>query len=294
MGTESQAYDKKLFKADIKPNWCPGCGDYGLLSASTKALSKLKFQPSNVVIISGIGCSSSFPHWTNAYGIHMVHGRALPAATGVKMVNPELTVIAVGGDGDGYGIGIGHFIHSARRNLDITYIVMNNQIYGLTMGQSSPSSQLGHVTLTAPQGVDELPINPLALSLGAGASFVARGFSGDSKHLQVIIEKALNHNGFSFIDVISPCITFNKLNTYEWFRKRVYKLDENHDQTDMEAAFAKSQEVNDRIPIGIFYKSERPSLHDLDPVTKNKIPVKEPLGFKAQGIDVQEVFNDFR
>ncbi|MHA1977339.1 MAG: thiamine pyrophosphate-dependent enzyme [Candidatus Hodarchaeales archaeon] len=294
MTVKNQKNYKEIFKADLKPNWCPRCGDYGLLSASVKALSKLDYRPNEVVLVSGIGCSSSFPHWTKAYGIHMLHGRALPAAAGVKMVNPELTVIAVGGDGDGYGIGVGHFVHTARRNLAITYMVMNNQIYGLTMGQASPSSQLGHVTITAPQGVDEQPINPLALALGAGASFIARGFSGDSNHLQAIIEEALNHNGFAFIDVLSPCVTFNKVNTYEWFRERVYKLDKNHDQSDISAAFYKSLEWGDRIPLGIFYKSKRPPLHKLDSVTKVKNPVKEPLGFKAQGINIQEVFNDFR
>ncbi|MHA2052954.1 MAG: thiamine pyrophosphate-dependent enzyme [Candidatus Hodarchaeales archaeon] len=294
MVVEGQKFNKRLFKASIKPNWCPKCGDYALLSATTKALAKLGYQPNEVVITSGIGCSSSFPHWTTAYGIHMLHGRALPAAAGVKMVNPDLKVIAVGGDGDGYGIGVGHFVHTARRNLAITYMVMNNQIYGLTMGQSSPSSQFGHVTITAPQGVDEQPINAISLSLGAGASFVARGFSGESAHLQGIIEEALNHNGFAFIDVLSPCVTFNRINTYEWFRKRVYKLDRSHDQGDITAAFAKAHEFGDRIPLGIFYKSDRPPLHELDPVTRAKNPVNEPLGFKAQGIDIQAIFDDFR
>ncbi len=282
------------FKAQgKKPNWCPGCGDHGLLSATIKTVEKKGLLPNEVVITSGIGCSSSFPHWTSAYGIHAIHGRALPPAIGVHMANPELTVISVGGDGDGYGIGGNHFIHTARRNPNITYMVMNNQIYGLTLGQASPSSQLGHITTTTPEGVEEEPINPIALALGAGATFVARAYTRDSKHLQMIIDKAMDHRGFAFVDVISPCVTFNKLNTYEWFNKRVYKL-EDHDTSDPSAAFGKAMEWGDKIPLGIFYQIDRPTLNDKNPVTRNKIPVKEPLGFNAQNIDMEEVFDEFR
>ena len=291
----SQDYDKKLFKGNVRPNWCPGCGDYGLLAATTKALARLGYQPHETVIISGIGCSSSFPHWTTAYGIHMVHGRALPAATGVHLVNPKLKVVVAGGDGDGYGIGVGHFVHASRRNLDMTYMVMNNQIYGLTLGQSSPSSQEGHVTLTTPQGVDERPINPITLSLGAGATFVARGFSGDNKHLQMIIEQALEHKGFSFIDVLSPCVTFNKLNTYDWFRNRVYKLeDENHDISNISAAFTKGVEWGDRIPIGVFYKKNYHTLVDTDRVASTQVAVKSKLGIDNTKQTKQQIFDEFR
>lgn len=285
----------KLFKGSVKPNWCPGCGDYGLLSATTKVLAQMGYEPHNTLIISGIGCSSSFPHWTTAYGIHMLHGRALPAAMGAKMVNPSLNVVVVGGDGDGYGIGAGHFIHAARRNLDVTYLVMNNQIYGLTLGQSSPSSQIGHITLTTPEGVDERPINPIALALGAGASFVARGFTGDTKHLAGLVQQAFEHTGFSFIDVLSPCVTFNKLNTYDWFRERVYKLDdENHDPTDIGQAFIRGQEWGKRIPLGIYYQSKMFALHQTDPTSRDRIPINEPLGFKKQNISYESVFNEFK
>jgi len=291
----TQEYDKKLFKGTVRPNWCPGCGDYGLLSATTKALSKQGYQPHETVIVSGIGCSSSFPHWTSAYGIHMIHGRALPAATGVHLSNPDLKVVTVGGDGDGYGIGVGHLIHAARRNLDITYMVMNNQIYGLTLGQSSPSSQEGHITLTTPEGVDERPVNPLSLTLGAGATFVARGFSGDNKHLQTIIEAALEHKGFSFIDVLSPCVTFNKLNTYDWFRDRVYKLEEEgHDRNDIQAAFGKALEWGDRIPLGILYQRRYHTLAESDRVVANQNPSKSPLGFSANKIDQESILDEFR
>lgn len=283
------------FLSHLKPNWCPGCGDHHLLSETVDTLEKLGYKPNEVVFVSGIGCSSSFPHWTSAYGIHALHGRAIPVAMGVKIANPELKVIAVGGDGDGYGIGMGHLVHAARKNVDISYMVMNNQIYGLTMGQASPSSQTGHVTVTSPEGVYENPINPIALALGAGASFVARGFAGDKKHLQSIIEAALKHKGFSIIDTLSPCVSFNKLNTYRWYRERVYKLEEsNHNFSHLDEAFIKAQEWGDEIPIGIFYKSDRPSIPEVDPVIGMKVPVKELLGFKEQGIDIQSIFDEYR
>jgi 2-oxoglutarate ferredoxin oxidoreductase subunit beta len=225
----------------------------------------------------------------------MLHGRALPAATGVKLVNPDLKVVVAGGDGDGYGIGVGHFVHTARKNVDLTYMVMNNQIYGLTLGQPSPSSQVGHITLTTPEGVGDRPINPIALALGSGATFVARGFSGDNKHLQSIIEQALQHRGFAFIDVLSPCVTFNKLNTYDWFRDRVYKLEEeDHDPSDLGAAFVKSQEWDQKIPIGIFYRSSQPTHHEVDPVSQSRIPVSEPLGLSSFNITPNEIFDEFR
>jgi len=288
-------YDKKLFVGTVRPNWCPGCGDYGLLSATTKTLAQMGYEPTSTVIVSGIGCSSSFPHWTSAYGIHMLHGRALPAAMGVKMSNPSLNVVVTGGDGDGYGIGAGHFVHACRKNADLVYMIMNNQIYGLTLGQSSPSSQMGHITLTTPEGVDERPVNGVSLALGAGATFVARGFTGDSKHLSMIIEEALKHKGFSFIDVLSPCVTFNRLNTFEWFKDRVYRLeDEDHDTSNIGVAFAKAQQWGDKIPTGIFYKSNEPVLNEVDPVTRNRIPVREPLGFKNQGVSSESVFDEFR
>jgi len=283
------------FIGDVKPNWCLGCGNYGLLTATTNALAKLGFKPNEVVFTSGIGCSSNFPHWTSVYGIHSLHGRSLPVAMGVRLTNPTLTVIAVSGDGDTYGIGMGHFIHAARRNLDMTCLVMNNQINGLTTGQYSPTSQLGHITITSPlNGVDEYPINPISLALGAGTSFVARGFSGNRKHLQSIIEKAIQHKGFAFVDVLSPCVTFNRLNTYSWFRERVYELGDDHDTTNICDGLIKAQEWGEKIPIGVFYQIMKPSLKDLDPTLQDRIPVNEPLGFKAQGINIQDILDEFR
>lgn len=285
----------KSFKGVVKPNWCPGCGDYGLLSATTKVLSNFGYETHEVVIVSGIGCSSSFPHWIKSFGVHSVHGRALPVATGVKLANPKLKVIVAGGDGDGYGIGVGHFVHTARKNVDLTYMVMNNQIYGLTLGQASPTSQTGQITMLTPDGVDERPINPISLALGAGSTFVARVFAGDSKHMRKIIKIAMEHEGFAFIDVLSPCVTFNKLNTYDWFKERVYKLEDiNHDQKNIGDAFVRSQEWGDKIPIGIFYQSQFPTQHNLDAVARDKIVVDEPLGFKAQDIDVESIFEELR
>lgn len=293
--TSQTKNQNKSFKGPVKPNWCPGCGDYGLLSATTKVLSDFDYKPHETVIISGIGCSSSFPHWTTAFGVHALHGRALPVATGVKLTNPNLKVIVAGGDGDGYGIGVGHFVHTARKNVDLTYMVMNNQIYGLTLGQASPTSQTGHVTLLTPEGVEERPVNPISLALGAGSTFVARVFAGDGKHMRKIIKTAMEHDGFAFIDVLSPCVTFNKLNTYDWFKERVYKLEEvNHDHANIGDAFVRSQEWGDKIPIGIFYQNQFPALHELDPVARNKIVVNEPLGFKAQGIDENSIFDELR
>lgn len=288
---------KEVKASDYKgprPSWCPGCGDYGLLSAMNKALAGLGYAPHEVVIVSGIGCSGNFPHFTSAYGFHSTHGRALPAALGMAMANPDLKIIVVGGDGDGYGIGAGHFIHAARRNLDITYTVMNNQIYGLTLGQSSPTSQMKHITLTTPEGVDERPINPMTLAIGAGASFVARTFSGEGKHLEEVLRKAIEHPGFSLVDDLSPCVTFNRLNTYDWFRERVYMLEETeHDKTDLNQAFAKALEWGEKIPLGILYQDEGVPLQKLDRTLKTGVnPANEPLGIKH--LDTNKLYSEFR
>jgi len=253
--------------ADLKtlgqPNWCPGCGNFPIWHALKRAIVELRLEPHNVVIFSGIGCSSKMPHWVNTYGFHGIHGRPLPIATGARLANNNLTVIAVGGDGDGYGIGIGHFIHAMRRNLNITYIVTNNQVYGLTTGQTSPTSDKGFTTKSTPTGVIEMPINPIALAIASEATYISRGFSKEMKHLTKLIVDGVRHEGFALIDVLQPCVTFNRKNTYEWFSKRVYKLEETgHDVTNKQAAFLKSLEWNDRIPIGLFYREIRPTYED--------------------------------
>ena len=264
---------KRLAMADLKgkvdPDWCPGCGDFGVLAAVEKALVELQIPNHNVVTISGIGCSSNFPGFINTYGMHTLHGRALAVATGVKLANHALTVLVTGGDGDGFGIGGNHFIHTMRRNVDLLYIVMDNQIYGLTTGQTSPTSRLGMKTKSMPFGNLEAPVNPITMALAAGATFVARGFSGEQKHLTELIKQGIQHKGFSFLDVFSPCVTYNHDNTYQWFRPRVKKLQDDpaYEPSDWLAAIEKSLLWGDEIPIGKFFeRTDVPSLHAAEPV----------------------------
>lgn len=255
-------------KGRVDPDWCPGCGDFGVLAALQKALVELQIPTHNVVTISGIGCSSNLPGYINTYGMHTLHGRALAVATGVKLANHELTVVVTGGDGDGFGIGGNHFVHTMRRNVDLLYIVMDNQIYGLTTGQTSPTSRVGMKTKSMPFGNIEAPVNPISLALAAGATFVARGFSGEQKHLTELMRQGILHKGFSFLDVFSPCVTYNHDNTYQWFRPRVKKLeDSGHDASDWTAAMEKSLVWGEEIPIGRFFeRTDVPSLHGAEPV----------------------------
>src|ERR1700688_4376713 len=257
------------FKGKVDPDWCPGCGDFGVLSAMQKAIVDLQIQPHNAVTISGIGCSSNLPGYISTYGMHTLHGRALAVATGVKLANHELTVFVTGGDGDGFGIGGNHFMHTIRRNVDLLYLSMDNQIYGLTTGQVSPTSRLGMKTKSTPFGSVEGPINPIAMALAAGGTFVARAFSGDQKHLTDLIKQGLLHKGFSFIDGFSPCVTYNHDNTYPWFKARVKRLedDASYDSSNWLMAMERSQIWGEEIPIGKFYQNtERPPLHAMEPV----------------------------
>ena len=256
-------------KGKVDPDWCPGCGDFGVLAAIQKALVELQIPNHDVVAISGIGCSSNLPGFINTYGMHTLHGRALAVATGLKLANHRLTVLVTGGDGDGFGIGGNHFIHTMRRNVDLLYIVMDNQIYGLTTGQTSPTSRLGMKTKSMPFGNLEAPVNPISLALAAGSTFVARGFSGDQKHLTDLIKKGIQHKGFSFLDVFSPCVTYNYDNTYQWFRPRLKKLedDSSFDPGDWTRAIEKSVIWGDEIPIGKFFeRNDIPPLHEAEPV----------------------------
>lgn len=288
-----EATTKQVYASGVKPIWCPGCGDFGVFAAITKALSDLKVDKSNAVIVSGIGCSSAMPQTFSTYGIHSLHGRLLPVASGSRLANHDLTVIGTGGDGDGYGIGVGHLIHTARRNINMTYIVMDNETYGLTTGQTSPTAMMGHKTKSTPFGVIEMPVNPLALAISAGATYVARGFSGDTVHLAELIKGAIQHKGFALVDVFSPCVTFNHDNTYEWFRPRIYKLDQsNHDPSNMASAFGKAVEDFqtdwEKIPIGLFYKNERPSYEELDITLKNGPLIKQPFPTREQIMKILE------
>ena len=240
-----------------------------MLAAIQKALVELQIPNNNVVAISGIGCSSNLPGFINTYGMHTLHGRALAVATGLKLANHELTVLVTGGDGDGFGIGGNHFIHTMRRNVDLLYIVMDNQIYGLTTGQTSPTSRVGMKTKSMPFGNIEAPVNPISLALAAGATFVARGFSGDQKHLTELIKQGIVHKGFSFLDVFSPCVTYNHDNTYQWFRPRMKKLEDDsaYDASDWTMAMEKSLLWGEEIPIGKFFeRTDVPALHAAEPV----------------------------
>ena len=260
----------KDFKGDVEPDWCPGCGDFGVLNSLQRAAAELGLQPHEIVTVSGIGCSSNLPGYINTYGMHTLHGRSLAFATGVKMANHELTVIAAGGDGDGYGIGGNHFTHTARRNVDLTYVVMNNQIYGLTTGQISPTSRPGQKTKSTPFGSVEYPLNPITSAIMNGATYVAQGYSGDIKHLTELIKGGIEHKGFSLINVYSPCVTFNLDNTHAFFKSRIKKLeDEGHDATDWVSACEKAMVWGDQIYIGKFFDiNEKESLNELEPVLK--------------------------
>jgi len=271
----------KDFKGKADPDWCPGCGDFGVLTALKQALVELNLRPHQVMTISGIGCSSNLPGYVSTYGMHTLHGRALAVATGAQLANHDLKIIVTGGDGDGYGIGGNHFVHSMRRNVDLTYIVMNNQIYGLTTGQISPTSTKGMKTKSTPTGSVENPIFPVSLAIAAGATYVARGYTGQVKHLVDLIKGGIQHKGFALIDTFSPCVTFNLDNTHEFFKHRTKKLEAmGHDPTDFAAAIQKSYEWGDEIPIGLFWKREDlPSLDQLEPILDEGGPLAHrPLG----------------
>ena len=244
------------YRSEHKPTWCPGCGDFGVLNALYRAIADLKLRSENLVIVSGIGCSSRLPEFVNAYGFHSVHGRLLPIATGIKLARPELEVIAVGGDGDGLAIGGNHFMHAARRNIDIAYIMMDNSVYGMTKGQPSPTSEMGMVTKASPYGVLEQPINPAALAVAFGATFVARGFSGRPKDLEALIVGAISHKGFAFVHVISPCVTF--LNSYDRWQTNTAEV-EAHNPEDRAEAFRLAS-LTEGVQLGVFYQKEEKTL----------------------------------
>ncbi|MCU0519742.1 MAG: 2-oxoacid:ferredoxin oxidoreductase subunit beta [Anaerolineae bacterium] len=267
MPDEPRASD---YKSDVKPIWCPGCGDYAVLAALMRAFAHLRLAKENITVASGIGCSSRFPTFLDTYGIHGIHGRVLPLATGIKLGRPETTVIAVGGDGDGFSIGGGHIPHAARRNVDLTYIVMDNNIYGMTKGQPSPTSPEGIVNKAAPYGAQEGPLNPILLALSYDVSFVARCYSGKIKELTDVLIEALKHPGFSLIQVLSPCVTY--YNTYDHYREITQPLPSSHDPTDRLAAIALALQTETQY-LGIFYRdSSRPSYGERFDAVRAKAP----------------------
>jgi 2-oxoglutarate ferredoxin oxidoreductase subunit beta len=277
--------DKSVYASQEKSTWCPGCGDFPILAALQRALIQLDIEPHEIIIVSGIGCGSKLPHYIRCNGFHTLHGRALPVAFGVKLANRDLEVITVTGDGDGYGIGGNHFIHMMRRNPDILHIVENNQVYGLTKGQFSPTSDYGYVTKTSPEGTIEQAINPLSIALCSGATFIARGFSGDIKHLTDLLVLALQHKGYKLIDILQPCVTFNRQNTYDWYKERVYKLEEeaDYDPQRRDMALQKTLEWGEAIPIGLIYKAEGiPTFEEQIPVLEEGPLFKQPLNRKVR------------
>jgi 2-oxoglutarate ferredoxin oxidoreductase subunit beta len=245
--------------------WCPGCGNFGILQAVKRALVKSGLKPHQVLFVSGIGQAAKTPHYLNANLFDGLHGRSLPVATGAKLANPNLVVIAESGDGCNYGEGGNHFLNAIRRNIDVTLIVHDNQIYGLTKGQASPTSQEGLVTRSQPNGVIMSPFNPIAVAVAMQAGFVARGFSGTVDHLADLIQEAIAHKGFSLVDVLQPCVTFNRVNTLQWYREHTYTLPSDHDPTDWDKAMKLAMQAN-KMPLGVIYRNERPSYHTRFPV----------------------------
>jgi len=269
----------KDLNTTARPTWCPGCGNFGIWNALKRALVDFGANPINTAIIGGVGCSGKIPHWVQTYGFHGLHGRTLPVATGLKLANQKLNVIAEGGDGDGYDEGTNHLIHACRRNVNLTYVVHNNQVFGLTKGQTSPTSDEGTISGTSPWGSRETPINPLALTISAHATFVARGYAADMPHLVSLLVAAMKHEGFAIVDILQPCVTFNHTNTYDWYNKRIYKIGPKekgrgkHDAKDRAAALAKSLEWGDEgIPVGIFYQEKRHGFgHDMPQLKKGTL-----------------------
>ena len=249
------------YRSEVKPTWCPGCGDYGVLNAVLNVMKEKGLDPKDIAVISGIGCSSRIPFFLSSYGFHSIHGRTLPLATGLRTSRPDVPVLVMGGDGDAFAIGGGHFIHGARRNLDVTYVVMDNSIYGLTKGQTSPTSHSGFATKTTPFGSIERAINPLLLAISSGATFVARGFSGQPRDLTELIRRGMDHKGFSFIDVYSPCATFNKMNTFKFYKESATRLPDSHDSGRLDEAMRMAM-IEDPLYVGVFYQAEAPSFDE--------------------------------
>ena len=273
----------------IEPAWCPGCGNFSILKAFQRAMADMQIDPCRVLMVSGIGQAGKFPHYAGGNVFNSLHGRTLPVAIGAKTVNPELTVIAVGGDGDGYAEGGNHFMHAIRRNHDITYMVHDNQVYGLTKGQASPTSDFGFITKTSPHGADP-SFNPIAVAIAGGAGFAARGFAGDIEHLSDIIKKGIQHRGFAFIDILQPCVSFNHVNTFAWYKNRVYRLEETgYDSSNRIAAFEKAQEWEEQIPIGLIYQQQKEIFEDRMPVLKDGPLVRRAL----DPMKVSELLDEF-
>jgi len=254
--------DKEIFSRQ-KPTWCPGCGLYGILEAMKRAACSLELDPASIVIVTGIGCHGRFPNYFLSYGFHGLHGRVVPVASGIKIVNPRLKVIGVSGDGDAYSIGLNHLLQAARRNIGLLIIVVNNRVFALTQGQASPTSPRGFISISTPFGTVEPPLDGLKLALGAGATFIARGFSGEVDHLAFLLESGLKHRGFALIDVLSPCVTHNKINTYDWYRKHIEILNQKDVfPADLSQAWSWLNQ-DDRFVLGVLHARQEETLEEL-------------------------------
>lgn len=264
--------------------WCPGCGDWGISISIKSAFVQLGLDPSSVAVVFDIGCSGNMNDVLNAYAMHALHGRSIVTAVGVKLAHHTMPVVVIGGDGGLYGEGGNHFLHACRGNHDITVIVHDNSVYGLTTGQVAPTAAHGYKSKSTPQGIIEVPVNPLTLSLTQGASFVAQGFAGDVNTVIDLIKKGIQHKGFSLVNVLQPCVTFNKVNTYQYYLQRTYKLDASYDRTDYHAALAKTQEFNEeKYPIGVLYQSDRPAYHEQIGQLPKDISLRNRPAFKDFG-----------
>lgn len=285
----------KQYRSDIEPTWCPGCGDFAVTSAICKAFSEIGVNPDLSMLVSGIGCSSRLPLWMSSFGFHSCHGRALPVAIGVKLARPELTVVVTSGDGDAFSIGGGHLSPPARRNMDLTLIVMDNRLYALTKLQASPTSREGLKGSTTPYGTIDTPINTLSLMMTYGATFVAQAYAGNPKVTGDIIRQAIEHKGFSFVNIFSPCPTFNKVDTFQFYRPRILNIDETHtDKADRVKAFELAETTNDhttdseaKIPIGVFYKKEQQTYGE-------KVQALKERFNGSDDYDVKEIYERFK
>ncbi len=268
------------YQSDIWNDWCPGCGDFGIVAAMYRAFAELDLPPEKTVVVSGIGCSGKTPHFLEVNGVHTLHGRAIPFATGLKLANPELNVVVNGGDGDLLGIGAGHFVALGRRNIDLTIILHNNTVYGLTKGQASPTLKRGLRPKALPKPNIQDDVNPISLALASGFTFVARGYSMMTEHLKELIKRAIQHKGAALIDVLQPCVTYDNIHTVEYYKKRVYKLEDvgwspvvekiDEKEEKIIKAWIKSQEYDDKIPIGVFYQD--PFTPSFEERIKERIP----------------------
>ncbi|MBM7622833.1 thiamine pyrophosphate-dependent enzyme [Sporohalobacter salinus] len=267
--------NKEIYQADQDTAWCPGCGNLPLRNVLADVLAELELSPTDVAMFTGIGQAAKMVHYIKVNGLNGLHGRALPPALGMRIANHKLKVIVESGDGDTYGEGGNHLLHNIRRNPDIAHFVHNNQIYGLTKGQASPTTEEGTTTTVQPNGITAKPFNPIKFAVAMEASFVARGFVGNQEQLKELMKEALNHRGYALIDILQPCVSFNKLNTYQWYSKRVYQLDEQYDPTDYQAALQKAEEWGDNIPTGVIYRNERPIFRDKFPQLDDNTPLVE-------------------